>query len=470
MKPLVIDLFCGAGGMSEGIIQSGFHIIFSNDKSQEASLTYKNRHEELGLQHGYNTFFENNDISNVTGDYINQKISELPIFSNKSIPKIKVIFGGPPCQGFSRAGKRKQDDPRNFLFREYIRIISEIKPEYVVMENVLGLLDTKLSGFNSFDGSLYPENYPITKILEQEFIKLGYLIKNPDDSIENINFKKLKLDASEFGVPQKRERVIIIAYRKDVAKPNDVNSYKIEKQVTLGEAIVDLIKDTSLKTKITKKFKKEGKFDYVNESKVGRTNHIDHGCPIDHSQFAPNNYEFSDHSIHIIERFSLYKEGESSNQLKDRLKKEGIHELEKIKKLIEFTFNKIDKKLFGYTQVSDFEVELKNLHQFNSEKQDLLLTELLSKKNLRTKLNNNQPSRTVVTLPDDFISPFENRILSVRELARVQSFDDSFVFLGKRTTGGLRRRDEVPQYTQVGNAVPPLLAKAIAKSIIDVIE
>ena len=71
---------------------------------------------------------------------------------------------------------------------------------------------------------------------------------------------------------------------------------------------------------------------------------------------------------------------------------------------------------------------------------------------------------------DDFISPFENRILSVRELARVQSFDDSFVFLGKRTTGGLRRRDEVPQYTQVGNAVPPLLAKAIAKSIIDVIE
>lgn len=268
----------------------------------------------------------------------------------------------------------------------------------------------------------------------------------------------------------KRERVIIIAYRKDVAKPNDVNSYKIEKQVTLGEAIVDLIKDTSLKTKITKKFKKEGKLDYVNESKSGRTNHIDHGCPIDHSQFAPNNYEFSDHGIHIVERFSLYKEGESSNQLKDRLKKEGIHELEKIKNLIEFTFNKIDKKLFGYTQVSDFEVELKNLHQFHTEKQNLLLTELLSKKNLRTKLNNNQPSRTVVTLPDDFISPFENRILSVRELARVQSFDDSFVFLGKRTTGGLRRRDEVPQYTQVGNAVPPLLAKAIAKSIIDVIE
>lgn len=75
-----------------------------------------------------------------------------------------------------------------------------------------------------------------------------------------------------------------------------------------------------------------------------------------------------------------------------------------------------------------------------------------------------------MTLPDDYISPFEDRIFSVREMARLQSFDDNFEFLGKRTTGGDRRRDEVPQYTQVGNAVPPLLAKAIAMSIIDVIK
>ena len=72
----------------------------------------------------------------------------------------------------------------------------------------------------------------------------------------------------------------------------------------------------------------------------------------------------------------------------------------------------------------------------------------------------------MVTLPDDYISPFENRTLSVREMARLQSFDDSFVFLGKRTTGGQRRKVEIPQYTQVGNAVPPLLSKAIAKEII----
>lgn len=79
------------------------------------------------------------------------------------------------------------------------------------------------------------------------------------------------------------------------------------------------------------------------------------------------------------------------------------------------------------------------------------------------------PSLTVVTLPDDYISPFENRTFSVREMARLQSFDDSFVFLGPRTTGGERRKIEVPQYTQVGNAVPPLLARAIAEQIINAI-
>jgi len=75
----------------------------------------------------------------------------------------------------------------------------------------------------------------------------------------------------------------------------------------------------------------------------------------------------------------------------------------------------------------------------------------------------------MVTLPDDFIHPTQNRILTVREMARIQSFDDSFEFLGKRTTGGPRRKVEVPQYTQVGNAVPPLLAKAIAEQIITAI-
>ena len=90
---------------------------------------------------------------------------------------------------------------------------------------------------------------------------------------------------------------------------------------------------------------------------------------------------------------------------------------------------------------------------------------LLTKKNIRQRFSPEQPSATVVTIADDYISPWEPRTFSVREMARCQSFDDSFEFLGKRTTGGLLRRKEVPQYTQVGNAVPPLLARAVALEI-----
>ena len=90
---------------------------------------------------------------------------------------------------------------------------------------------------------------------------------------------------------------------------------------------------------------------------------------------------------------------------------------------------------------------------------------LLTKKNIRQRWAAEQPSATIVSIADDYISPWEDRTFSVREMARCQSFDDSFEFLGKRTTGGLLRRTEIPQYTQVGNAVPPLLAKAIALEI-----
>ena len=106
----------------------------------------------------------------------------------------------------------------------------------------------------------------------------------------------------------------------------------------------------------------------------------------------------------------------------------------------------------------------------NCKSTDEMINILLTKKNNRIKLDYHKSSPTVLTLPDDFISPFENRILTVREMARLQSFDDSFIFLGKRTTGGNRRKFEVPQYTQVGNAVPPLLARSIANEIMKALD
>ena len=131
-----IDLFCGAGGCSEGLIQAGFHILFSSDISDMVEVTYKHRHEQLGLIQGKNTWFERSDIKNLTGKIIEDRIAALEIFKDKTVPEIDLMIGGPSCQGFSRAGRRDKSDPRNMLFGEYVRVINEVRPKYIVLENV----------------------------------------------------------------------------------------------------------------------------------------------------------------------------------------------------------------------------------------------------------------------------------------------------------------------------------------------
>lgn len=431
-----IDLFCGAGGMSEGILQAGFHILFSNDINESVELTYMNRHKQLGYVQGYNTFFKRADIRELTGEYILQEIKNLKFWSseNKLVPnEIDAIFGGPPCQGFSLAGRRNADDPRNMLFKEYVRLINEIHPKYVVMENVTGFMNTKLNGFIGINGNVYNDEVA-PNILTKELNEIGYNVLEP----------KI-LDASDFGVPQARKRAIFIAYRKDVKEPK----YPIANEdniVTITDAIGDLIKDIDIKKQVNPK-NSEYQLDSIN----GRTPNIN-GKTI-HSDNIIHNNELSTHSSVIKERFSIYRDGESTFNLKERIRKKGI-ELNNCNALVEH----ISKKLDLSTQKIKDDFKNGNINE-------IMLNELLTKKNMRRRLDRNHVASTVVSLPDDFISPFENRTFSVREMARLQSFDDSFVFLGPRTTGGNRRKKEVPQYTQVGNAVPPLLAKAIALEI-----
>lgn len=444
MKPLAIDLFCGAGGMSEGILQAGFHIIFSNDINEYVEKTYTHRHEQLGLNHGTNTFFKRADIRELTKEVIVNSILSLKIFKNKDFPKIDVIFGGPPCQGFSRAGLRKKDDPRNMLFKEYLRIINEIRPRYVVMENVEGFMDTRLNEFIGLKGRQYPNNSILPDILIQEF--------------EDIEYKTLKpriLDASDYGVPQRRRRVIFIAYLDGEMAPNypEPTTPSEEEKVTVIQAIGDLIVNPKLRKKLNLP-----ESEYQMESQLGRTKSV-HGNSIPNFS-TPFNHELAKHTKSISERFSLFKQGETTSSLIKRIYTQGIllescpHLLEECRKnlLYKYTLPEL-KKRFKHGDVNDE-----------------LVRALLTKKSNRYRMDSDTVSPTIVTLPDDYLVPFENRIPTVRELARLQSFDDSFEFLGKRTTGGQRRKLEVPQYTQVGNAVPPLLAKAIATEINKVIQ
>ena len=426
MKPIAIDLFCGAGGMSEGLIQAGFHIIFSNEISKQAALTYKKRHEQLGLIQGKNTWLEVDDIKNISGNLINEKIKKLEDFKNKNI-EIDAIFGGPPCQGFSRAGKQKIDDIRNFLFSEYLRVVKEVKPKYIVFENVPGILDIKFHNFISkFDEDIYKQKSAID-IIKKELAKIDY---------ELLDYKIL--NAADYGVPQNRHRVILIGYRKGQKIPN--YPQKLNNEISLEEALGD-ITGYSVKN-----------LEYQISSKKGRTPNIISGIPIESNGEFFNN-DKSKHYHYIQERFSIFKEGESNIQLRKRLLTTGI-EIENYPNLLEYLSNKLNLRK------QDIIRKAKNLNS-NLE----ILDSIITKKNSRVKMKLNKPGNTVLTLPDDLILPIYNRICSVREFARLQSFDDSFIFYGKRTTGGKERKKEVPQYTQVGNAVPPLLAKAIAEEI-----
>ena len=174
-----VDLFCGAGGCSEGLIQAGFHILFSSDISDMVELTYVNRHKQLGLIQGKNTWFERSDIKNLTGETISRRISELDIFKNKKVPEIDLMIGGPSCQGFSRAGRRDKSDPRNMLFGEYVRVISEVRPKYIVLENVEGFVDMQFMGYKGITGIEYPDGSVTPEILTNELNEIGYNTLEP---------------------------------------------------------------------------------------------------------------------------------------------------------------------------------------------------------------------------------------------------------------------------------------------------
>ncbi|HEN9519637.1 TPA: DNA cytosine methyltransferase [Acinetobacter baumannii] len=385
----VLDLFSGAGGMAEGFLQAGFDIPFASDRSPQAALTYEYRHRE---QLGYKLDYFCGDVQELAEE---KKLRE---FLGKEFFNIDVICGGPPCQGFSMAGKRNPDDLRNQLVRSYINILKQVQPKYFVMENVTGILSAKFSVYQGQSQDY--ENELVTKVLLKEFREIGY---------ENVVIKTL--DASDYGVPQRRKRVIFLGTRDDInihlLHPEPLTDTK----VSAKEALSDL-ENIEIGSK-EEKYRRDAESKYQIDSRKGRTPDFK-GKKVKSQKLV--NHETSKHTPLVIERFNLLSPGDD--------------------------FKKI------YNNLSEDQQERYKTRKHNCR-----------------RMLPNEPSPTVLTLPDDMVHYSKNRILTVRELARLQSFDDSFEFLGKRTTGGILRKQETPQYTLVGNAVPPLLAKAIALEI-----
>ena len=346
MKPTVIDLFAGVGGLSLGFEMEGFDILLANEFDQSIATAYKENHKSTNVVVGDITSL---DLSKVFGEYVN---------------KIDVVIGGPPCQGFSQKGKRKTiNDERNFLFKHYVEVVKFVKPKYFVMENVPNLLTAEKGFFlNEIKGLFKDYGYSI---------RYGIL------------------NAADYGVPQNRRRAIIIG--KYLATPPEL-PLPCKQKVTIWDAISDLAYLESGEGEFEQEYRNSPKSDY--EKKMRK------GSKILYNHMATK------HSALALERLSLIP----PNAGKEVLPKEHI-----TKSVYSGTWSRMKQNDVAVTITTRFDT----------------------------------PSS------GKFTHPFLNRAITVREAARLQSFPDTFKFIGSKMS----------QMKQVGNAVPPLLARKIARVI-----
>ncbi len=403
-----IDLFAGCGGLSLGLNQSGWNGIFAIEKSPFAFSTLK-----------YNLIDKLNHFQ--WPDWLEQKEHDINcILKNhkenlKSLRnQVDLVVGGPPCQGFSTAGRREESDQRNKLINSYIKFIRLVQPKMIFFENVKGF--TQRFEKNKSKGIRYSE------YVQKSLKRSGKDFTGYEVFGELINF-------AEYGIPQKRTRFILVGIRKDLTsilqvKPQNFflnieknkGKFLINKGLGLTQNISDAISDL---------LQSNGKvicpdsvdfsasvygFPQSNYQRLLRTNH--------EKGVIPDSHRFANHGEETVNLFNTL--------------------LKKAPK---------GKKIEG-----------ENRKRYNLKKRSIVV------------FDENFPAPTITSHPDDYVHYCEPRILTVRECARLQSFPDWFEFKAKYTTGGKLRKVEVPRYTQVGNAIPPLFgeqAGTVLKNLIN---
>lgn len=343
-----IDIFSGAGGMSIGAELAGIKIQYAIENDSCAAETFALNHSKTNVIQ--------KDISKVS---LIESVKKRPF----------VLFGGPPCQGFSLSNTktRTSNNPNNLLFEEFLRFVKELNPIWVVFENV--------EGFKNF------EKGGVVKELKDRLFKLGY-----------ISNSKI-LWASDYGVPQNRNRFFLVANSigLDYTFPEKQNL-----KITVNDAIGDLPNLKNGDSIFKLPYKSEINNEYV---KMMRKN----------SEFSYQNY-VSKNKDYVLDRYQYIKQGENWKSIPSELMK---------------NYSKVDNTHSG----------------------------------IYKRLDPNLPSVVISNYRKNMlIHPFEDRGLSVREAARLQSFPDNFIFKGTLM--------HIQQ--QIGNAVPPLLAKAVFDSIISI--
>lgn len=348
MKPRVIDLFAGVGGLSLGFEKKGFDVVLANEYDASIAASYIANHKNTKM---------------IVGDITSLDLEDT---FGKLAGTIDVVIGGPPCQGFSQKGQRKTiHDERNFLFKYYVSVVELITPKYFVMENVPNLLTA--------EGGYFRDE------IEELFNKLGYSLEYG------------VLNASDYGVPQNRRRAIIIGKLDGDAPKLPVPK---RNKATIWDAISDLAYLESGEGSEEQEYKYPADSDYEKMLRKDSSKLFNHIA--------------TKHSPLAIERLAL---------IPPNAGREVLPEEHLTKSIYSGTWTRMKKDEISVTITTRFDT----------------------------------PSS------GKFTHPFLNRAITVREAARIQSFPDDFHFVGNKGS----------QMKQVGNAVPPLLAAAIAEVIMN---
>lgn len=386
----VIDLFAGCGGLSLGLYQAGWKGVFAIEKNPCAFETLR-----YNLIDGKKHF--------TWPDWL--PVAPLDILEvNKSYKEqlrslrgsVDLVAGGPPCQGFSMAGKRIEDDLRNQLVFSYIDFIDMVRPRLLLFENVKGFT-------YAFNKDKNPDAVPYSKIVIEKLQELGY------------DVQPQVIDFSKFGVPQRRKRFILVGVlngkegdaanfmrRLEDSRETFFKEHDLPENPTVEDAISDICRGNGEVDTPDRKGFCSGL--YAPSQSRYQTYLRKELCEM---QNVPNSHSFAHHSDEKVACFRRLL-----IEYPDRGKR----------------IDGVLRKKWGIRQRGI------------------------------TVLDPKSASPTITGMPDDYLHYSEPRIMTVRECARIQSFPDWYEFKSKYTTGGQMRKNEVPRYSQVGNAIPPLFA------------
>jgi len=507
-----IELFAGCGGMSLGLKAAGFDLYFANELSPMAAETYafnildenlqeiekpqktlwlksqfkrgdksrlrENPHEAIKGTFSDLSKSENLEEKMVVGDIYSllDFFKRNPAQVKKIKNKIDLISGGPPCQSFSLAGRREKGNKRNQLPWAFAEITKLIKPKLVLLENVSGIL----RAFTDGDTKYYAW-FEVAKA----FGEIGYVPIC------------MHVNAKYFGLPQNRPRFILLGIRKNLIRgfrKDDV--LKLSKKFVFklklhGEKLqqedipefkyfelnkskdIPYFKDSLLLPYPThlidtsflnvkygidklKELKDNFEVESIHNDDFNKLLEEAFGDLKNREHYITKNHNHRTHSVVIQDRFKLLRiiedfENGTKNKLVHALKTGSINSLDNV--IIE----ELILRMNGINNIQEL------AEFFQSHK---------SRKHSQRALKAEQPAPAALSIPDDVChyDPEQNRTLTIREMARIQSFPDWFEFRSKDTTGGKNRRFEVPNYTQVGNAVPPLLAKSLGEWLVKLLE